>query len=165
MAYLTSTKVATLKAQNKQTLPTQGFATLLSELQSMEQGIGLRVASAEITHDGGATQSIVTLPANSLVLDALFVVTEAFDGSPTINIGVSGGDTDGFIADGKITKTLGAVAGIEADDYGDLLWDTGNTHRRNWYTSGSAAVIASVASGSSAGAGNATIIYAELPSV
>lgn len=165
MAYFTSTKVATLKAQDHPTLPTASFKTLIEAIQAMEQGIGLRVASAKITHDGGATQAIVTLPANSLVLDALFVVTEAFDGSVTINIGISGGDTDGFLADAKITKTLAAVSGEKNVDQGALLYDTSGSCGRNYYSSGSASVIASVASGSTAGEGTATIVYAELPSV
>lgn len=64
----------------------------------------LYVAKGSITYNGGATQNIATLPANSLVLEVILHITTAFDGTgATIDVGDSG-DIDRFIANADVVE-------------------------------------------------------------
>lgn len=63
----------------------------------------LSLAKKTITHDGGAAQPIVTVPANSLILDVIVHVVVGFDGTnATIDIG-DVADPDRYVAAADIT--------------------------------------------------------------
>jgi hypothetical protein len=66
--------------------------------------INQRVGSAAITHDGGAEQAIVTVPAKSRVDRVTIIISETFNGS--LDIG-DAGDTARLFADDDIVKTIG----------------------------------------------------------
>jgi hypothetical protein len=77
--------------------------------------------------DGGATGAIdlFSLPANTIVHDCWFEVETAptSGASATIEVGITGGDTDGFIAQAAYSAfTIDLVS--QSNLKGALLWDT-----------------------------------------
>lgn len=65
-----------------------------------------RVMKHAITHDGGASQSLGTLPAKSRIDSITIDLTEDFDG--TLDIGITA-TPDLILADADITKTISTM--------------------------------------------------------
>jgi hypothetical protein len=103
---------------------------------------GITKVKTTITFNGGATQLISTLPAKSILYDVLVVVTTAFDGTATINIGPVA-DADGVLANAHITKTLAAVSGEDVTLRGAELF---STNPKSKYYSGITAINATLGS-------------------
>jgi hypothetical protein len=80
-----------------------GAATAETDAANLAN-IKQRVAKATVTHDGGAEQTIVTVPAHSRVDKVTIVISETFNGS--IGIG-DAGDSDRLFANLDIVKTPG----------------------------------------------------------
>jgi len=85
--------------------------------------VPVKVIKGQVTYDGGASQTIATLPAGTLLLKALAVCDKAFDGdtpAPTLDIGVTG-TPSGIIPTPDLT--LNAFTGENPADLGSFLWD------------------------------------------
>jgi hypothetical protein len=87
------------------------------------------IVKTHIVHDAGATQPLATFVAGTIITDIVVVITEAFDGTATIDIG-DASDTNSLLPDGAITKTLAAVSGEDESVRGVYLY---STHRRVKY--------------------------------
>ena len=73
------------------------------------------VRSEVITEaDTGTTKAVIDVPAKTLVVEVVCVVTEAFaGGTPLLDVG-DGTDTDGWVDQGDITATtIGSYRGDE----------------------------------------------------
>lgn len=85
--------------------------------------IPIKVIKGQITHDGGASQEIATIPAGTLLLKALAICDEAFDGdtpAPTLDIGFVGAPASILPTP---DLTLNAITGEDPSELGGLLWD------------------------------------------
>lgn len=86
---------------------------------------------------------IARIPAKSKIKRVMTYCETGFDGTTTINIGISG-NTDGFLANANIGKTAGDFSGSEDDELGDLLWDGTNNHKREYWNDSEYSIIAEV---------------------
>jgi hypothetical protein len=106
----------------------------MTELDPVTYGVPVRIVGTDhivkthITHDGGATQPLATFVAGTIITDIVVVITEAFNGTPTIDIGDT--DADSLLPNAGITKTLAAVSGEDESTRGVYLY---STHRRCKY--------------------------------
>lgn len=121
------------------------------------------VVRGSVSQNGAATQTIDTVPSGQiwLIKGCVLQNTSAWDGSGfDLDIGVSGGDTDGFY-DGSGASFAGTV-GVEAadpDDLGVLLFDSVDAHKIHYVvdaTAGDVDLIATVTAGTGT-AGNTTV--------
>lgn len=108
-----------------------------------------------ITHDGGASQPIATMAAGTIVSEVVVVITEAFNGAPTIDIG-DVTDPDGILPTASITKTLAAISGEDESTRGVYLY---STHRRCKFYAAGTVINAAVASASTTGEADVYITY------
>ena len=51
---------------------------------------GVRIKTVDLAFGSGSTVAVVTLPAGASIVSAQINVTTAFDGTPTVSLGVSG---------------------------------------------------------------------------
>jgi hypothetical protein len=106
----------------------------MTEQDPITYGVPVRLVGVDhivkthIKHDGGATQPLATFVAGTIITDIVVVMTEAFDGTATIDIGDT--DTDSLLPNAGITKTLAAVSGEDESTRGVYLY---STHRRCKY--------------------------------
>ena len=107
-----------------------------------------------ITHDGGTTQPIATFGIGTIIEHCLLIVTEAINGTATVNIGIAG-TTDGMLPDASITKTLAAENGEDESALGSLLY---STHKRVYYCAASTVVNATLGSLGTTTTGEADVI-------
>lgn len=95
-------------------------------------GSGLQEAYCpvfEVTFEDDGATTLDTVPTGRTLylLGANTETTVAWNGSsPDLDIGVAGGDTDGFIDGADLT--LNGIKGLNADELGELLFDAGNNH-------------------------------------
>lgn len=112
---------------------------VLAELQTNIDAVnldGLQYATTTVTHDGGATQSIGTIPLNAVITDVRVVVTTTFDGTtPNCTIGNTNdgvttlADSDDFdlTLAGVQQKLEWQVNGNAASDWSVFLTVSGAT--------------------------------------
>ena len=94
---------------------------------------GVNVLKGQIVKQtGGAGTSYVALnvPARVMVTDVLIHITEAWAGGTSLDLGDLG-DTDGFLANANLTKTLDAWSGGDCSVRGAYLLNG----LRKWYAS------------------------------
>lgn len=70
---------------------------------------------ATLTFNGGAVQTIGTLPANGRILRARVDVNTTWDSTETIDIGISGGDNDAIMLDTENDPSLACIFEAAAD--------------------------------------------------
>jgi len=115
----------------------------------------LYVAKGTITYNGGATQSIATLPANSLVLEVILHITTGFNGTgATIDIG-DAADADRFIANADVTE---GSPGFVRSSKTTAVGASGHVYASS--TTVQAAVNAGT--GATAGAATVYVLYAKI---
>jgi hypothetical protein len=132
----------------------------MTEIDPITFGVPVRIVgtspmvTTKITHDGGTTQPICTLAAGSIIEHCVLVVTEAFNGTATVDIGIAA-DPDGMLPDASITKTLAAESGEDESTLGVLLY---STHKRVYYCAASTIVNATLGSLGTTTTGEAYVI-------
>jgi hypothetical protein len=132
----------------------------LTDVDPITYGVPVRIigtsnaVTTHITHDGGTTQPIATFSAGTIIEHCLLVVTEAINGTATVNIGIAT-NTDGMLPDASITKTLAAVNGEDEADLGDLLYAT---HKHVYYCAAATIVNATLGSLGTTTTGEADVI-------
>lgn len=102
--------------------------------------------STSFAFGSNATTAAFTLPANAVVDSVSIIVDTAFDGTPTISVGVNGGSASKYAASGDSLLTV-------ADRYDIPYQGTPNS-------SSEAIELAYSAGGSSVGAGRVIVTYA-----
>lgn len=132
----------------------------MTDYDPITDGVRVRMVGADavvkthITHDGGTTQPIATFGAGTIIEHCLVVITEAINGTATLNIGIAG-TTDGILPDASITKTLAAENGEDESALGSLLY---STHKRVYYCAAGTVVNATLGSLGTTTTGEADVI-------
>lgn len=87
------------------------LAEMQTSIDAVDAISDLRYSTATVTFNGGATQTLGTIPLNAVVTEVRVITTTVFDGtSPTITIGndIDGNavlaDTDDFAIDGSLNQ-------------------------------------------------------------
>jgi len=112
--------------------------------------------SRYITDGSTGTFDLCRLPAGTKVKRVVTFCEETFDGSITIDIGISS-DTDGFLPNSSIGKNEGDFSGGEDDELGALLWDGTNSHKRE-YINGDEYVIQATVGTNDASSGSLAVL-------
>jgi hypothetical protein len=132
----------------------------MTDYDPVTDGIKVKMVGAtgsvktHIVHDSGATQAIATFAAGTIIEDMVIVITEAFNGTATIDIG-DAGDADGLMPTANITKTLAAVSGEDESVRGAYLYAT---HKRVKYYAAGTVVNAALGSLGTTTTGEADVI-------
>jgi hypothetical protein len=101
----------------------------MTDLDPVTFGIPVRIVGTDhivkthIVHDGGAVQPLATFVAGTIIEDIVVVITEAFNGTATIDIGDV--DPDSLLPNAGISKSpLMAVSGEDESTRGVYLYST-----------------------------------------
>lgn len=133
-----------------------------------EENLGtgcLHQVKATVTWNGGATQVIATLPANSLLMSAVSVCTETWDGKDaSVSIGYTAG-TGNIFNNGSVAVSGGEEAGDDASvSYGADTWVDGPPARPKFkFYAVQKVVNAYVTAGDGASAGSTDIYLFYVP--
>jgi hypothetical protein len=128
-----------------QVLATDGSG-VLSWASAASTASSWKVDSTSFAFGSSSTITAFTLPANAVVDRVTVIVDSAFDGTPTMSVGVSGGSASQYVGTGDVALTV-------ADRY-DVPYqgqaDASSEGIEIYYTAG----------GASAGAGRVLVTYA-----
>ena len=140
-------------------------ADTLSALVDLRRSVphdGTRVLTARITHDGGATQALGTMPARSLLEGCFVLCEQTLAGAAGFSIILGDtADTDGILEYAQLGTTAGDLTGDTPSDQGIYL-SNGQTYLRHYYPTPTA-ITATLAGTASEGEWVAFLVVRELP--
>lgn len=90
-----------------QVLATDGDG-ILSWVSAGQTAHLVAVDTTSLAFGSGATVSMFTLPANAVVHEVEVIVDTAFDGTPSMSVGVNGGSASKYMASGDVDLTATA---------------------------------------------------------
>ena len=76
---------------------------------------GVRIKTVDLVFGSGATVAVLTLPAGASIVSAQINVTTAFDGTPTVSLGVTG-DVAKYTATTDVDLTTAGAYQMITDD-------------------------------------------------
>lgn len=153
-----ASEIASLQAGDSACIGSDGSSLLLLE---NPRSVSL---TASVAYDDTSPKTLFTFPQgeNWVVRGCLVVIGDGFDGtSADLDIGISGGDTDGYIDGSGVTSFPASASALSDHDAGALLWDDTEDSRIAHVpdtSSGAVNVIATITPGSGATAGSAIVI-------
>ena len=117
---------------------------------------------ARITHDGGASQTIGTMPARSMLEGCRVLCEESIAGASGFSADLGdASDDDGIMEYAQLGTTLGDLSGDVPSDLGIYL-STGNAFTHKYYATPTA-ISATIAGSATAGEWSVFLIVRELP--